>query len=88
MLDRVDLFIAVTGVVVSVLGSSTALWMAISKKADRADVARLETKLDHRIDRLETKLEAKLDSGLGRVEAKLDALILRLVPEQFPRPEN
>lgn len=41
----------------SILGSSTALWMAISKKADRADLARLVTKLDQRIDRLETRLE-------------------------------
>jgi hypothetical protein len=91
MVDRVDLLIAVIGIVVSILGSSTALWMAVSKKADREDLARLETRLDHRMDRLETKmgtLEAKLDSGLNRLEAKLDALILRLVPDQLPRPEN
>ena len=73
MVDRVDLLIAVIGMVVSILGSSTALWMAVSKKADREDLARLETKLEHGIDRLETKL---------------DALILRLVPNQLPRPEN
>jgi hypothetical protein len=91
MVDHVDLLIAVIGIVVSILGSSTALWMAVSKKADREDLARLETRLDHRMDRLETKmgtLEAKLDSGLNRLEAKLDALILRLVPDQLPRPEN
>jgi len=33
MVDRVDLLIAVIGIVVSILGSSTALWMAVSKKA-------------------------------------------------------
>jgi hypothetical protein len=91
MIDRVDLLIAVIGIVVSILGSSTALWIAVSKKADREDLARLETRLDHGIDRLETRtgtLEAKLDSGLNRLEAKLDALILRLLPDQLPRPEN
>ena len=99
MVDRVDLLIAVIGIVVSVLGSSTALWMAVSKKADRSDLARVETRLEQLIDRLETKLEARMDAGLGRlearmdaglgrVEAKLDSLFLRLAPEQLPRPEN
>ena len=91
MIDRVDLLIAVVGIVVSILGSSTALWMAVSKKADREDLVRLETRLEHQIDRLETRfetLDAKVDSGFGRLEAKLDGLILRLVPERLPRPEN
>ena len=39
MVDRVDLLIAVIGIVVSILGSSTALWMAASKKPDREDLA-------------------------------------------------
>jgi hypothetical protein len=52
MIDRVDLLIAVTGVVVSILGSSTALWVALSKKPDKADLARVETKLDALIMRL------------------------------------
>ena len=84
MIDRVDLLIAVIGLVVSILGSSTALWMAVSKKADRDDLVRLEAKLDSGINRL----DAKLDSGISRIDAKLDALVLRLLPEQFPRPEN
>jgi len=46
MVDRVDLLIAVIGIVVSILGSSTALWMAVSKKPDRDDLARVEGKLD------------------------------------------
>ena len=46
MVDRVDLLIAVVGIVVSILGSSTALWMAVSKKPDRDDLARVEGKLD------------------------------------------
>ncbi len=46
MVDRVDLLIAVAGIVVSVLGSSTALSMAVSKKPDREDLARVEGKLD------------------------------------------
>jgi hypothetical protein len=46
MVDRVDLLIAVAGIVVSVLGSSTALWMALSRKPDREDLARVEGKLD------------------------------------------
>ena len=85
MVDRIDLLIAVAGIVVSVLGSSTALWMAISKKADGEDLVRLETRLDHRIDGLETKLDAleakletKIDSGLNRLETKLDSGLGRL----------
>jgi hypothetical protein len=46
MVDRVDLLIAVIGIVVSILGSSTALWMAVSKKPDKEDLARVEGKLD------------------------------------------
>jgi hypothetical protein len=52
MIDRLDLVIAVIGIVVSVLGSSTAMWVALSKKPDRADLARVETKLDALIMRL------------------------------------
>ncbi|HEV7862242.1 MAG TPA: hypothetical protein VGR20_06055 [Acidimicrobiia bacterium] len=93
MVDRVDLLIAVIGIVVSIVGSSTALWMALSGKADKEDVsgleARLETRLETGLARVETKLEAveaRFGTGLTRVETKLDALILRLVPEQFPHP--
>jgi hypothetical protein len=46
MIDRVDLLIAVIGMVVSVVGSSTALWVAVSKKPDKEDLARVEGKLD------------------------------------------
>jgi hypothetical protein len=46
MIDRVDLFIAVIGVVVSVLGSSTAVWITLSRKPDKEDLARVEGKLD------------------------------------------
>lgn len=95
MLDRVDLSIAVIGVVVSVVGSSTGLWVAISKKADKHDLARVETRLEARIDAVEGRLgaksdglEARMGAGLGRVEAKLDSLILRMVPEQSPQAEN
>ena len=95
MIDRVDLLIAVIGIVASVMGSSTALWMAMSKKADSEDVRRLEDRLDAGLTRLEskldaslTRLESKLDNGLTRVESKLDTLlILRVVPES-PPPEN
>lgn len=52
MVDRVDLLIAVIGIVVSILGSSTALWMAVSKKPDKEDLARVEGKLDALIMRL------------------------------------
>lgn len=46
MIDRVDLLIAVIGIVVSVLGSSTAVWITLSRKPDREDLARVEGKLD------------------------------------------
>jgi hypothetical protein len=77
MIDRVDLLIAVVGIVVSVVGSSTALWMALSKKADKEDLTRLESRVETDLTRLETKLEAHL----ARLETKLDGLILRLLPE-------
>jgi hypothetical protein len=71
MVDRVDLLIAVIGIVVSVVGSSTALWVALSKKPDKEDLARLES---------------RLETDVARVETKLDALIMRLVPDQGPHP--
>lgn len=77
MVDRVDLLIAVIGIVVSVVGSSTALWMALSKKADKEDLARLESRFETDLARLESRFE----TDLARVEAKLDAVIIRLVPE-------
>jgi len=46
MIDRVDLLIAVMGIVVSVLGSSTAIWISLSRKPDKEDLARVEGKLD------------------------------------------
>lgn len=58
MVDRVDLLIAVIGIVVSVVGSSTALWIALSKKVDKEDLGRLETRLD--------RLEGKLDTLIMR----------------------
>jgi hypothetical protein len=54
MVDRVDLLIAVVGIVVSIIGSSTALWVALSKKPDRAELDRV----DARLDRIESKLDA------------------------------
>ena len=90
MVDRVDLLIAVIGIVVSILGSSTALWMALSKKPDKEDLARLEgkvdgveTRLDGRMDRLDGRMD-RLDGRIERIEAKLDALILRFVPDHLP----
>jgi hypothetical protein len=58
MVDRVDLLIAVIGIVVSVVGSSTALWIALSKKVDKEDLARLESRLD--------RFEGKLDTLIMR----------------------
>jgi hypothetical protein len=58
MVDRVDLLIAVIGIVVSVVGSSTALWIALSKKVDKADLGRLESRFD--------RLEGKLDTLIMR----------------------
>jgi hypothetical protein len=87
VVDSLDLFIAVIGIVAAIVGSSAPLWMALSKKADKDDLARLEAKLDALEGRLGAKVdsvEARLGASLTRVEGKLDALILRLVPEQLP----
>jgi sensor domain CHASE-containing protein len=75
MIDRVDLLIAVIGIVVSVVGSSTALWMALSKKADKEHLARLESRFETDLSRLETKVEtdlARVETNLARVETKLE----------------
>ena len=93
MVDRVDLLIAVIGIVVSVVGSSTALWMAVSKKADKEDVARLESRVAADVARLESRVaadlarvEAKVTADIARVEGKLDGLIMRLVPDRLSDP--
>lgn len=98
MVDRVDLLIAVIGIVVSIVGSSTALWVAVAKKADKADLDRLEARLDGRLVSLESRfagletrledriggLEARVETDMARIESKLDGLILRLVPDIRP----
>jgi hypothetical protein len=88
MVDRFDLLIAVIGIVVSVVGSSTALWMALAKKPDREDLLRLESRFEKDFHSLEAtvaadfnRIEAKVATDLNRIETKLDGLILRLVPE-------
>jgi hypothetical protein len=85
-----------------VVGSSTALWLALSRKADKEDVAHVEARLDAKIDHLEARFdavearldakighfEARMETGFARVESKLDALMLRFLPEQLPQPET
>ncbi|MGH8998457.1 MAG: hypothetical protein ACRDY7_03610 [Acidimicrobiia bacterium] len=88
MIDRADLLTAVIGIVASVVGSSTAMWVAMSKKADKADVARLENKFDARFEgvdakfeRLEAKFDARfegVDARFERLEAKFDSRFERL----------
>jgi hypothetical protein len=84
MVDRIDLLIAVIAIVLSVVGSSTAQWISLSKKADKEDLWRFEAKLDAGLARV----ESRLDTVEWRLETKLDTLILRFVPEQLPRQEN
>jgi len=94
MVTRVDLLIAVIGIVVSVVGSSTALWMTISKKADKEDVSRVESRIESGFTRLDGKIEGvenrfgtrmdRLDTRFDRLEAKFDALILRFGPGHLP----
>lgn len=84
MVDRIDLLIAVIAIVLSVVGSSTAQWMALSKKADKEDLLRLEARLGAGLARVETRLDT-VETSLGN---KLDALILRFVPEHLPHPDS
>jgi hypothetical protein len=100
MVDSLDLFIAVIGIVAAIVGSSAPLWMALSRKADKDDLAHLEARMDAKLDALERRIDAKFDTldtkvdgvetrlgaSITRIEGKLDALILRLVPEQLPPP--
>jgi hypothetical protein len=73
MIDRVDLLIAVIGVVVSVLGSSTAMWMALAKKPDRADLDRLEGRLDAMDLRIGDRLSG-IEVTLARIDERLAAV--------------
>ena len=94
MVDRIDLLIAVAAIVITVVGSSTAQWIALSQKADKDDLRRLEERMDDGFNRFELKFERfedrfdRFEDRFDRLERKFDALILRLVPEQLPRPEN
>ena len=78
MIDRVDLYISVVGVVASVVGSSAALWMALSKKSDKEDVARLEARMDTKLDAVETRLGARIDTVETRLGARIDAVDARV----------
>jgi hypothetical protein len=73
MIDRVDLLIAVIGMVISVVGSSTAMWLALSKKPDRADLVRVETKLDTMDDRIAGRLTG-IEVTLARIDERLAAV--------------
>lgn len=93
MVDRIDLLVAVIGIVAAIMGSSAPLRMALSKKADKDHLTRLEARMDAMFDALEARLNAKVDgaetrlgASFARVEGKLDALLLRLVPEQLGGP--
>lgn len=46
MVDPIDLLIAVIGIMVCVVGSSTALWLALAKKPDKEDLSPVGGKLD------------------------------------------
>ena len=85
MVDRIDLLIAVIGIVAAVVGSSAPLWMALSKKADKEDVTRLEVRMDAgfnaidaRFDALEARFDAKLDARVDRAEERLGASLARV----------
>ena len=89
MIDRVDLLIAVIGIVVSILGSSTALWVALAKKADKDDLARVEVRLESSLARLEERFESNLgrleerfESNLGRLEERFESNLGRFESSQ------
>ena len=69
MIDRVDLLIAVIGIVVSVVGSSTAQWMALSRKADKDDLTRLEERMDVKLGAFETRMNTRFEAVNTRFEA-------------------
>ena len=72
MVDRIDLLIAVVGIVAAIVGSIAPLWMALSKKADKEDLTRLEARMDARFDAVEAKFEAKFDALEAKFDTKLD----------------
>ena len=78
MVDRIDLLIAVVGIVAAIVGSSAPLWMALSKKADKEDLTRLEARMDARFDASDAKfdaIDAKFDTLEARFDSKLDAKV-------------
>ena len=85
MVDRIDLLIAVIGIVAALVGSSAPLWLALSKKIDKEDLRRLEARMDAnfdavdaRFDALEAKFDAKLDAKVDGAEARLGASLARV----------
>jgi hypothetical protein len=77
MIDRVDLLIAVLAVVVSLVGSQTAMWVALSKKADRSDLIRVEARLEGKLGVLEAKLDA-LDDRIGGRLTGIETILARI----------
>jgi hypothetical protein len=73
LIDRIDLLIAVIGIVVSVLGSSTAMWMALAKKPDRSDLDRVESRLDAMDLRIGDRLTG-IEVTLARIDERLAAV--------------
>jgi hypothetical protein len=65
------------GMIVSVLGSSTAMWLALSTKADRADLVRIETKIDAMDDRIGSRLDA-MDDRIGGRLAVIEVTLARI----------
>lgn len=78
VIDSLDLFIAVIGIVAAIVGSSAPLWLALSKKADKEDFARLWARMDTRLHALEAGMDGKLEALHAGLDGKLDALEVRM----------
>jgi hypothetical protein len=74
MVDRIDLLIAVIGIVAAIVGSSAPLWMALSKKADKEDLTRLEARMEAGFGALDSKFDAKFGALDSKFDARIDAL--------------
>ncbi len=71
-LSRMDYLLSILPVIV--VGITLASLLIAQARGHRADMHRLEAKMDAKIDALEAKMDAKIDTLEAKMDAKIDGL--------------
>ncbi len=71
-LSRMDYLLSILPVIV--VGITLASLLIAQARGHRADMHRLEAKMDAKIDALEAKMDAKIDALEAKMDAKIDTL--------------